>query len=106
MPFVTTDKPNFTADLAGWTGKFFHSDNMSFMHYTIDANAGAIPLHKHVNEEVWNIIEGTLEVTIGEDTQVVGPGDVALVPSDVEHALKPMGPAKVIVVNYPHRTTI
>ena len=79
---------------------------MSFMHYTIDKNAGAIPMHKHANEEVWNLIEGTLEVTIGEDTQVVGPGDVALVPANVVHALKPLGPATAIVVNYPHRTKV
>jgi len=103
MPFVHTDKPNFTAEISGWTGKFFHSENMSFMHYTIDEQAGSIPIHKHPNEEVWNVIEGTLEVSIGEETQIVGPGDVALVPSNVDHALKPLGAGKAIVVNYPLR---
>ncbi len=105
MPFVSTKKPNFTGDIPGWVGKFFHSENMSFMHYTIDADAGAIPMHKHMNEEVWNITEGSLEITIGDETQVAGPGDVAVVPSNVEHALKPLGHAKAIVVNHPLRTS-
>lgn len=105
MAFITTAKPNFTGDIAGWSGKFFHSDNMSFMHYTIAEEAGDIPLHQHANEEVWNVIEGALEVTIGEETQIVGPGEVALVPANVEHALKPKGSGRAIVVNYPHRLT-
>jgi hypothetical protein len=38
--------------LAGWNGRFFHSDNMTFAYYEIDADA--IPIHEHhqAQEEV------------------------------------------------------
>ena len=66
MAFVKTDKPNFTPS-PGWEGKFFHSENMSFM------DAAPIPDHQHPN--AWNILEGSFEVTIDSETRGVGPGD-------------------------------
>ena len=31
--------------------------------------------HEHPQEEVWQVLEGQLEVTVGEETQVAGPGE-------------------------------
>lgn len=102
MPFVKTNSPNFTGS-RGWEGKFFHTENMSFMHYNVAEDAASIPIHQHPNEEVWNIVEGAFEVTIDDETKIMGPGDVAVVPSNARHALAPKGAGKAIVVNYPHR---
>lgn len=104
MAFISTESLEVLEPLPGWKGKFLHSDNMSFMHYTVAADAEPIPDHQHPNEEVWNIIEGSFEVVIDGDRRMVGPGDVAIVPSNAEHSLKSMGEGgRAIVVNYPHR---
>ncbi|MGA9723065.1 MAG: cupin domain-containing protein [Candidatus Binatus sp.] len=59
--------------------------------------------HSHPNEEVWNVIDGHLEVTIGGKTQVAGPGCVAIVPPDTTHFVKALTDGRAIVVDYPLR---
>ena len=103
MTFISTTEIEDLEPLPGWKGKFLHSDNMSFMHYSVSQDATPIEDHQHPNEEVWNIIEGSFEVTIEGETRVVGPGDVALVPKNASHALRALSAGKAIVVNYPHR---
>ena len=67
--------------LPGWSGRFFHSQHMTFAHYDLAADATPLHTHHHEQEEVWAIVEGRLAITIdGEETEL-GAGDVAIVPS-------------------------
>jgi quercetin dioxygenase-like cupin family protein len=102
MPFLDT------ADIApferrpGWIGRTFHSPSMTFAHW--DFRAGAdIHEHGHPQEEVWQVIEGQLEVTVGGETQVAGPGMVAIVPAGVAHSVRALTDGKAIVVDWPLR---
>jgi len=58
------------------------------------------PPHHHVHEEAILIREGTVEVTIGGKSAVLGPGSAAYVASGEEHGWKNVGtgPAKYFVV--------
>jgi mannose-6-phosphate isomerase-like protein (cupin superfamily) len=51
------------------------------------------PPHKHVNEEMFFIREGTLEVTIEGVSCQIGPGSVAYVHSNEMHGVKNVGAA-------------
>jgi quercetin dioxygenase-like cupin family protein len=75
---------------------------MTFGHYVFDAGA-SIHEHSHPNEEVWNVIEGELEVTIGRVSQTAGPGCVAVVPPDTLHSVKAISNGRAIVVDNPRR---
>ena len=58
------------------------------------------PLHRHDNcEELLYLIEGALEHRIGDDTFVLGPGDVIRVPVGVPHDGRNIGdvPARMVV---------
>ena len=67
--------------LPGWSGRFFHSQHMTFAHYDLAADATPLHTHHHEQEEVWAIVEGRVAITIdGEETEL-GAGDVAIVPS-------------------------
>lgn len=44
-----------------------------------------IPMHTHEEEQILIILEGSIEHTIGDETKVLGPGDVAVQPSMVPH---------------------
>ena len=101
--YIRTSKLDTVEPLSGWHGKFFHTENLSFMHYTVADNALPIPDHEHPTEEIWNVLEGKFEVTIDGETQVVGEGDVAVVPRNATHRLVALEPGRAIVVNYPHR---
>ena len=70
--------------------------------YSLDAGS-AIHRHAHQQEEVWHIIEGELEISIGDETRRVGPGSVGSVPSNTEHELKAITAGRAIVVDYPLR---
>ena len=65
---------------------------------------GAAPeLLSHQGEEVGYVIEGTLEITVGETTYVASEGDSVHFRSDLPHGYHNSGPepARVIVINTP-----
>ena len=102
MPFIDTSELRVREPLPGWKGRFFHSENMTFAHYTIDAGS-SIHEHHHPNEEVWIVLEGEMEFSIGGVTRMVGPGAVAVVPSDTPHSVKALTSGRAIVANHPVR---
>jgi quercetin dioxygenase-like cupin family protein len=88
--------------LPGWRGRYFDSPSMTFAHYEFDAGS-AIHEHSHPQEEVYEILEGELEITIDGALQRYGPGFAAIVPADTLHSVKALSNGKVIVVDYPRR---
>src|SRR5262245_36923337 len=102
MPFVDTSRLDVIERLPGWYGRYFHSPSMTFAHY--DFVRGAfIHDHFHPQEEVYEVIEGELEVTIEGTVQIVRPGLVAIVPGGVSHSVKALTDGRVIIVDYPLR---
>jgi len=102
MPFIDTNRLNTIERLPGWKGKYFDSEIMTFGHYVFEAGS-TIHEHSHPNEEVWNVIEGQLEVTIGGNKQIARPGFVAIVPPDTLHFVRAITNGRAIVVDYPLR---
>jgi mannose-6-phosphate isomerase-like protein (cupin superfamily) len=102
MPFVDTSSLNVVERLPGWYRRYFHSPSMTFAHY--DFKRGSfIHEHFHPQEEVYEVIEGELEVTIDGTTQVARAGLVAVVPSNVRHSVKALTDGRAIIVDYPLR---
>ncbi len=58
-----------------------------------DLAPGAMPhpAHRHVHEEMFLVREGTLEVMLGGETTLLGPGSAAFAASNVEHGIKNVG---------------
>ena len=55
--------------------------------------------HAHCErDKLYVVLEGSGELTIGEESQTVTPGDVALAPADVEHSLTNPGPERLVVM--------
>jgi quercetin dioxygenase-like cupin family protein len=75
---------------------------MTFAHYDFKRGA-SIHEHFHPEEEVYEVIEGELEVTIEGAAHVVRPGLVAIVPANARHSVKALTDGKVIVVDHPAR---
>src|SRR2546430_16053923 len=100
MPFVDTRKLNAIERLPGWHGRYFHSPSMTFAHYDF-VRGSSIHEHFHPQEEVYEVVEGELEITIDGVTDVARPGMVAIVPSDVPHSVKALTDGRAIIVDYP-----
>jgi len=102
MPFVDTDKLKVIERLPGWHGRYFHSAHMTFAHYDFKRGS-SIHEHFHDEEEVYEVIEGELEITVDGVPQIARPGLVAIVPANVRHAVKALTDGRVIVVDHPAR---
>ena len=102
MPFLDTNSLPVIERLPGWHGRYFHSQNMTFAHYDF-ACGSSIHEHFHPEEEVYEVIEGELEVTIDGVAQIARAGLVAIVPGNVRHSVKALTDGRAIIVDYPAR---
>lgn len=69
---------------------------------TLNPGQQSHPPHKHLNEELVIIREGTVEVLVNGEWKKVGPGSVIFNASNQLHALKNVGttPATYHVINW------
>ena len=102
MPLVDTSTLRIIERLPGWRARIFNSASMTFAHYEFDAGS-TIHQHHHEQEEVWNVIEGELEITMGGVAQVARPGMVAIVPPNTPHSVRALSDGRAIIVDHPLR---
>ena len=102
MPFIDTSSLKVIERLPGWHGRYFHSPSMTFAHYEFKRGS-SIHEHLHPQEEVYEVIEGELEVTIDGEVQIARAGFVAIVPGNVRHSVKALTDGRAIIVDYPLR---
>jgi quercetin dioxygenase-like cupin family protein len=102
MPFVDVSSLEVIERLPGWYGRYFHSPSMTFAHYEFVRGA-SIHEHFHAQEEVYEVIEGELELTIEGVARIVRAGLVGIVPGNVRHSVKALSDGRAIIVDYPLR---
>jgi quercetin dioxygenase-like cupin family protein len=78
-------------------------DKMTLVFFYL-APGAVIPEHSHPHEQIGTILKGSLELSIGEDSRIVVPGQAWVIPSDVPHRGKNLeAPAEIIEVFSPPR---
>lgn len=65
--------------------------NFSLGHVTLDPEGGQVPWHNQEQEEIYFVIEGTGEMCLGEERQVLSSGQAVYIPSGVFHQLTNIG---------------
>lgn len=88
--------------LPGLHVRFLHSENMTAAYWFIEAGA-EMPMHSHPHEQITSILEGELELTIGDESRVLGPGSAAVITPEIPHRGKAVGDCRVIDVFHPVR---
>lgn len=70
---------------------------------TLDPDGGQVPWHSHPNEEVYLILEGSLELALGEEVGQVTAGQAVQIPSNTYHQLTNLGtqPATFVYIYSP-----
>jgi len=102
MALIDTSKLPVIERLPDWHGRYFDSPSMTFAHYDFEAGS-TIHEHAHPEEEVYEVIEGELEITVGGVAERVGPGFASIVPPNTLHFVRAITNGKVIVIDYPLR---
>jgi mannose-6-phosphate isomerase-like protein (cupin superfamily) len=77
-----------TRRLAGVAG--LPSTLFAVGHSTLDPD-GAIPEHRHPNEEVYLILSGSGTMAVGDEREEVAEGACVFIPPDSPHALRNTG---------------
>jgi mannose-6-phosphate isomerase-like protein (cupin superfamily) len=72
LSFVDVDKLKVTERLPGWRGRYFHGVNMTVAHYEFTRGA-SIHEHHHPQEELYEVLEGELELTVDGVWQARSP---------------------------------
>jgi quercetin dioxygenase-like cupin family protein len=103
MPFVDISNLAVVERLPGWRGRYFQSVHMTVAHYDFTGGA-SIHEHFHPQEEIYEVIEGELQVTIDGIAQIARPGLAAIVPSNARHSVIALTDGKVIIVDCPRRS--
>jgi quercetin dioxygenase-like cupin family protein len=75
---------------------------MTFAHYDF-TRGSLIHEHFHAEEEVYEVIEGELEVIIDGVAKIARDGIVAIVPANVRHSVKALTDGRAIIVDHPAR---
>lgn len=102
MAFLDLNEETGKEMLPGFVGKFVHTNKMTIAHWDIKAGS-VLPLHDHVHEQVVNMVEGELEMTIAGDTRVMTAGQTFAIASNIPHEGKALTDCKVIDVFTPAR---
>ncbi len=88
--------------MPGFKGRFVHGENVTYAYWDIKKGS-VLPRHHHVHEQLTNLVEGEFEMTIGTETQVFKAGDIAVIPSNVEHDGVARTDCRIIDVFTPRR---
>ena len=65
--------------------RFVTSDNFTVIQWNLKAGAKLMPQHKHPNEQVIRVLEGTLQAHSGDSVRTLHAGDVMIFAANVPH---------------------
>ncbi len=88
--------------IKGFKARFVHSENMTVAYW--EAEVGSeLPLHSHVHEQISMVTQGKFEMTIQGETKIYEAGQIAIIPSFVEHSGKALTYCEITDVFSPAR---
>lgn len=103
MPFIDIEKIPPLKLLPGCRLRTPHGKNVMLSYLEMDEGA-EVPLHNHPHEQAGMLLQGKLQLTIGDETRIVEPGAMFIIPSNVPHkAVAVSGPVVVLDVFSPVR---
>ncbi len=86
----------------GITAHAVTTDTISVLHIKLDDGA-ILPEHSHYHEQVVNVVEGELELTVSGKNYILKPGNVMVLEPNVIHSGRALTACKVIDIFHPLR---
>ena len=102
MPFVEIKDQASKEVVKGYIGKTIHTGTMTLMYWTVKKGA-IMPIHSHIHEQISHVLEGKFELTVDDETKVLEPGIVAVIPPQVKHGGKALTACLLLDVFHPER---
>lgn len=86
----------------GFFSKTIHTPGNTINFITVKAG-NSFPMHNHVHHQSAFVLEGEFEMTIGDETKILTPGEYAIIPSGIPHAGRAMTDCKLLDIFNPPR---
>lgn len=102
MPFVKIEELPSKEIIKGYVARTVHTGTMTFVYWTVEAGC-AMPIHSHLHEQVANVLSGEFELIVDNETKVLTPGLVAVIPPHVKHGGRAITDCQLLDVFYPER---
>ncbi|MBI2460557.1 MAG: cupin domain-containing protein [Candidatus Rokubacteria bacterium] len=85
MPFIDWEQVPAEKVAEGITRKMVTGERLSFVLWRFAAGLH-VPAHRHPNEQIAYMIRGKMEFRLGDERRTLSrPGEILLVPANVEH---------------------
>lgn len=84
VSFDAADAQNLVADYSTGRGQVLRSDLVELTRIAFESGKGADE-HSHPEEQILYVLEGSFDITLGDETYVVRAGQASFHPSDVPH---------------------
>lgn len=102
MPLIDLDQLNELNLADKIRARVVNTDNLSVAHVRLDAGA-ILPEHAHINEQIVNVVEGELELTVDGEPVILTPGKVMVLPPNLPHSGRALTDVYVVDVFHPVR---
>ncbi|WP_103027368.1 cupin domain-containing protein [Salinibacter altiplanensis] len=102
MPVHSFDALDRSEEMPGYLGAFLHGENMTVTNWEVEAGA-SFPEHSHPHEQISIVVEGTFELTLDGETEVLESGRIAVIPPDTSHSGEAVTACELIDVFSPVR---
>jgi quercetin dioxygenase-like cupin family protein len=102
MPLLKLDAIAARDIFPGLRARIVHTERTSQSWVEIDDGA-SFPEHRHPHEQVVNVLDGTLELSVSGETHLLRPGDVFIIPPHAPHSGRALSRCRVLDVFAPVR---
>ncbi|WP_299532512.1 cupin domain-containing protein [Ulvibacterium sp.] len=72
-----------------------YGTNVVVIRYSVDEIGEGPNLHVHPYDEIFHILEGSAEFTVGKNKFIANAGDLVIGPANIPHAYKNIGPGRL-----------
>lgn len=102
MPIINLNEQEPREIVAGYFAKIAHSQNMTVVHWEIEARAD-LDEHVHNYEQITTVIEGEFQVALNGEIYKLKAGDVIVIPKNTKHSGLALTKCKTIDIFTPVR---
>ena len=93
VPFITADGSTIRELLAHRNSSI---RKQSLAEARLGPGCATTPHHHRVTEEIYYILSGTADMTLGDETRGVGPGDAIAIPPGMRHTIRNTGDTELV----------
>ncbi|MAE64473.1 MAG: cupin [Phycisphaeraceae bacterium] len=96
MPFIRIDDYEPIELAPGARARTPYGEHVMLSYLELDEGS-VIPAHEHPHEQAGMLIEGELDLTIGDETRRCQAGDLFIIPPNTRHAAQPVNGRAVVL---------